>query len=377
MNAATGVWTARRRRDTLVKFISPAKKFPIVTQTSENFRQSPAGPDTNPGVRLVRVSEDRDGQRVDNFLLGQLKGVPKSLIYRILRTGQVRVNGKRAKPDLRVSEGDEIRIPPVRIAEKNETEAPGKGQLVRIEQAIVFEDKDFLVLDKPSGIASHGGSGISHGAIELLRAARPRDTLELVHRLDRDTSGILVFSRKRSALTALQQVIRDGTAIKQYLTLLRGQLPQAAITIDAPLRKSLLQGGERLVRVDEQGKNSVSHLRVQQAYAQASLVQVTIETGRTHQIRVHCEHIGHPVAGDDKYGEREFNREMREIGLKRLFLHAARFEFHLPERDRDYCFTAALPNDLSKVLDNMVAETHKDDSKIKRLKRDAKKQVER
>lgn len=359
MNAATGVWTARRRRDTLVQFSSPAKNFPIVTQTSENFRQSDASSATSPGVRMVTVPEDRDGQRIDNFLVGQLKGVPKSLIYRILRTGQVRINGKRAKPDVRISEGDEIRIPPVRIAEKEESEAPGRGQLIRIEQSIVFEDKDFLVLDKPSGIASHGGSGISHGAIELLRAARPRDTLELVHRLDRDTSGILVFSRKRSALTALQNVIREGTALKQYLTLLQGQLPQKALTVNAPLRKSLLQGGERMVRVDEQGKDSISHLRVQETYGPASLVQVTIETGRTHQIRVHCQHIGHPVAGDEKYGEREFNREMRDVGLKRLFLHAARFEFHLPERDRDYCFTASLPADLSKVLDKLAIEPGK------------------
>lgn len=323
-----------------------------MTQTSENFRESVA----SLGVRLVRVPQDRDGQRIDNFLLGQLKGVPKSLIYRILRTGQVRVNGKRAKPDVRLLEGDEVRIPPVRVAERLEGETPGKAQLLRIEQCIVFEDKDFLVLDKPSGIASHGGSGISHGAIELLRAARPRDTLELVHRLDRDTSGILVFSRKRSALTALQQVIREGTAIKQYLTLLQGRLSQSAMTVNAPLRKSLLQGDERMVRVDEQGKDSITHLRLQETYRPASLVQVTLETGRTHQIRVHCQYIGHPVAGDEKYGAREFNREMRQLGLKRLFLHAARFEFHLPERDRDYCFTAPLPGDLSQVLSKLVID---------------------
>jgi 23S rRNA pseudouridine955/2504/2580 synthase len=316
------------------------------TQTSANFAE--AAPT---GVQIVKVGEDKDGQRIDNFLTTRLKGVPRSLIYRILRTGQVRVNGKRAKPDTRLATGDDVRIPPVRVAEPADHGTPATGQLNRIEAAIIHEDREFLVLDKPSGVASHGGSGVSFGAIELLRAARPNDALELVHRLDRDTSGVLVFSRKRSALTALQAVIREGRATKRYLALLCGQLPQARMTVREPLRKSVLQGGERMVRVDPDGKPSVSHLIQVERYKDATLAEIAIETGRTHQIRVHTAHIGHPVAGDEKYGERDFNRAMREHALKRLFLHAARFEFTIGERS--YSFSAPLPADLRGVVDSL------------------------
>ncbi len=307
------------------------------------------------GVQLVKVDEDRDGQRIDNFLSGRLKGVPRSLIYRILRTGQVRINGRRAKPDVRLNAGDEVRIPPVRVAEREDPGQPARGQMNRVEDAIVHEDRDFLVIDKPSGVASHGGSGISFGAIELLRAARPKDTLELVHRLDRDTSGVLVFSRRRSALIALQAVIREGRATKRYMALLQGQLGQARITINEPLRKSVLQGGERMVRVAADGKPSISHLIRQQQFAEASLCEVAIETGRTHQIRVHTAHIGHAVAGDEKYGERAFNQRMRELGLKRLFLHAMRFEFEIGERT--YSFTAPMPNDLRAIVSKLEGKS--------------------
>ncbi len=313
------------------------------TQTSANFAE-PAPT----GVQLVKVGEDKDGQRIDNFLATRLKGVPRSLVYRILRTGQVRVNGRRAKPETRLAAGDEVRIPPVRVATPNDPGTPAPSQLQRIETAIVHEDRDFLVLDKPSGIASHGGSGVSFGAIELLRAARPNDTLELVHRLDRDTSGVLVFARRRPALTGLQTEIRDGRATKRYLALLRGHLPQARVTVDAPLQKSILQGGERMVRVDPAGKPSVSHFHRIESLDGATYAEVAIETGRTHQIRVHAASIGHGVAGDEKYGDREFNKRVREAGLKRLFLHAARFEFSLGTRD--YSFSAPLPADLRDPL---------------------------
>ncbi|PZQ10013.1 MAG: 23S rRNA pseudouridine(955/2504/2580) synthase [Rhodanobacter denitrificans] len=303
-----------------------------------------------PGVQKVAVPADREGQRLDNFLATRLKGVPKSLIYRLLRTGQVRVNGKRAKPDRRLAAGDEVRLPPVRTAER-ETATPPPEQAERVEATIIHEDRDFLVIDKPSGVASHGGSGVSFGAIELLRAARPRDTLELVHRLDRDTSGVLVLARRRSALTALQTEIREGRVSKHYLALLEGRLPQARLTVDAPLRKSVLQGGERMVRVDPDGKPSRSHLLQIEQYADATFTQIALETGRTHQIRVHCAHIGHPLAGDEKYGSREFNRRMREAGLRRLFLHAARFEFSIGERS--YGFSAPLPDALREVLDRL------------------------
>ena len=306
---------------------------------------------SSPRAHTVTVAEDRDGQRLDNFLATQLKGVPKSLIYRLLRTGQVRVNGGRVKPDRRVNGGDLVRIPPVRVSERVESEAPAEAQLHRIEASIIHEDREFLVIDKPSGVASHGGSGISFGAIELLRAARPRDTLELAHRLDRDTSGILVLTRKRSALTALQTEIREGRVEKRYLALIQGALPKARLLVDAPLQKFVLQGGERMVRVNPEGKESRSHFSELERYADASLVEVRLETGRTHQIRVHAQHIGHPLAGDDKYGEREFNRTMRDNGLKRLFLHAARFEFELGPRS--YSFTAPLAPELASVVDGL------------------------
>ena len=298
---------------------------------------------------MVRVADDRDGQRIDNFLTGQLKGVPKSLIYRLLRTGQVRINGKRAKPDTRINEGDEVRIPPVRTATPSEPGVPAKAQLQRIEDAIIHEDRDFLVLSKPAGIASHGGSGISFGAIELLRAARPGDTLELAHRLDRDTSGVLVLARRRAALIELQALIRDGQITKQYLALLCGHPKRAKFDVNVPLRKSTLQGGERMVRVDDEGKPALTGFRVVDSFAQTSLAEVTLYTGRTHQIRVHSQHAGHPVAGDEKYGLRDCNHALREFGLRRLFLHAARFEFALG--GKTHSFSAPLAADLAAVLD--------------------------
>lgn len=316
-----------------------------------------SSPASGSGVRLVRITEANHGQRIDNFLLGQLKGVPKSLIYRILRTGQVRINGKRAKPDARIADGDEVRIPPVRTAEPAAPGAPAPAQLERIVRAIVYEDRDFLVIDKPSGIASHGGSGIDFGAIELLRAARPRDTLELAHRLDRDTSGVLVLTRRRSALTALQTLIRDNETTKQYLTLMQGRFRRATFDVNAALRKSVLQGGERMVRVDDEGKAALTRFRAIEAFRDATLAEATLFTGRTHQIRVHGAHSGHPIAGDEKYGDREFNLRMREFGLRRLFLHAARFEFALG--DRTYSFSAPLAHELRAVLDALPRTTGK------------------
>lgn len=305
------------------------------------------------GVRTLAVGPERDGQRLDNCLAALLKGVPRSLIYRLLRTGQVRVNGKRAKPDTRLAEGDVLRIPPVRTAERDSA-APPSGQPERLAATVIYEDRDFLAIDKPSGIASHGGSGISHGAIELLRAARPRDHLELVHRLDRDTSGVLVFARTRAGLTGLQALIREGATTKQYLCLLDGRLPRSRMDVNAPLRKSVLQGGERMVRVADDGKAALTFFREVERYPGASLVEATLGTGRTHQIRVHAAHIGHPIAGDDKYGDKEANRRFRALGLKRLFLHAARFEFELG--GKAYGFSAPLPDDLRGVLDALDAQ---------------------
>ncbi|MEP6938906.1 MAG: RluA family pseudouridine synthase [Rudaea sp.] len=324
----------------------------MVARTShDNERSIPDSEQAPTAVRIATVPEDRDGQRIDNFLAGQLKGVPKSVIYRIVRTGQVRINGKRAKADTRVAGGDQIRIPPVRVGEPTDHGAPPRGQVDEVERAIIFEDRDFLVLDKPAGVASHGGSGVRFGAIELLRAARPSDTLELAHRLDRDTSGVLVFSRRRMALTGLQELIRENQTTKQYLALLKGHTHKAKFDVNASLRKSLLQGGERMVRVADDGKPSLTRFHIVDVLADASLAEVTLFTGRTHQIRVHAQHIEHPIAGDEKYGERGFNQNMRGFGLKRLFLHAARFEFELG--DKGYCFSAPLAPDLAATLDAM------------------------
>jgi 23S rRNA pseudouridine955/2504/2580 synthase len=300
---------------------------------------------------MATVPDDRDGQRIDNFLTGQLKGVPRSLIYRILRTGQVRINGKRAKPDARVTGGDQVRIPPVRTAESSESGPPPKAMVKQVAQSIIFEDRDFLVLDKPAGIAAHGGSGVAFGAIELLRAARPDESLELAHRLDRDTSGVLVLARRRAALTALQELIRDGHITKQYLALLYGHPKRARFDVNVPLRKFDLQGGERMVRVSDDGKPALTAFKVIGNYADASLAEVTLYTGRTHQIRVHAQHAGHPLAGDEKYGLRDFNKAMREFGLRRLFLHAARFEFELG--GKTHSFSAPLAPDLALVLDRL------------------------
>lgn len=311
--------------------------------------QTVTSPDVPHGVRQVEVGPERDGQRIDNALATLLKGVPKSVIYRILRTGQVRVNGKRAKPDTRLVAGDLLRIPPVRVAEKHETRGPAAGQVAEAAAAVIFEDKHFLVIDKPSGMASHGGSGVSHGAIELMRAARPNEHLELVHRLDRDTSGVLVFAKTRAGLTGLQAAIREGQVVKQYLCLMVGHPSKAKFNVNAPLAKSVLQGGERMVRVSDNGKPSLTFFQEMEQYPGARLMQATLGTGRTHQIRVHAAHIGHPLAGDPKYGDKEANKRFRDRGLHRLFLHASHMSFELD--DRSYGFSAPLPDDLKSFLD--------------------------
>jgi len=302
---------------------------------------------------MVQVPADRAGQRLDNFLLGQLKGAPRSLIYRILRTGEVRVDGRRAKPDTRLDGGEQVRIPPVRLEPAADHGTPGSRQLEQIAASILYEDKSLLVLDKPSGVASHGGSGINFGAIELLRALRPKDTLELVHRLDRDTSGVLVLAKKRSALTELQAIIRTGRLEKRYLALLVGTVTRPKFIVDAPLEKFVLQGGERMVRVDAAGKASLSHFRLIEAVGGHSYVEIRIETGRTHQIRVHAKHAGHPVAGDEKYGEREANQALKQAGLKRLFLHAASLKFALKDGAEPYALSAPLPAELKTVLQRL------------------------
>jgi len=310
------------------------------------------------GARTVRVPEDRAGQRLDNFLLGQLKGAPRSLIYKLVRSGQVRINGGRAKAERKLEGGDEVRIPPVRLAEAGDKPAPPKGFMDALDAAIVFEDARLLALNKPSGVASHGGSGISFGAIETLRALRPNQTLELVHRLDRDTSGLLIVAKKRSALTEIQALMReDGGIAKRYLALLTGRMPDGVMSVDAPLHVGLRQGGERHVQVvgHGAGKASLSHFRALERRGGHSYCEVRIETGRTHQIRVHAQHIGHAVAGDDKYGDAATNKRLREqVGLKRLFLHASTLEFALDGGKAPYLLNAPLAPELVDVLDRLA-----------------------
>ena len=321
--------------------------------------RQPDVPAPNAGARVVRIADDREGQRLDNFLLGYLKGAPRSLVYKLVRSGQVRVNGGRCKAERRLEAGDEVRIPPVRITMDDDgaKSPPPQGLLDALEAAIVFEDARLLALNKPSGLASHGGSGISHGAIESLRVLRPRESLELVHRLDRDTSGLLVVAKKRSALVELQSLLREdhGAGIrKRYLALLAGRMPDGTMSVDAPLHVGLRQGGERHVQVNPRGKPSLSHFRVLERCGGQSYCEVRIETGRTHQIRVHAKHIGHPVAGDDKYGDEAVNRKLREqAGLKRLFLHASTLEFALEGGKAPYLLNAPLAPDLVVVLDRL------------------------
>ena len=308
-------------------------------------------------ARTVRIAEDRDGQRIDNFLLGYLKGAPRSLVYKLLRSGQVRVNGGRVKAERRLEAGDEVRIPPVRIDDPTDKGSPARGLLEAMEASIVFEDARLLAISKPSGIASHGGSGVSFGVIETLRALRPGQPLELVHRLDRDTSGLMVLAKKRSALTELQALLRDdhGAGIeKRYLALLLGRLPAGTLSVDAPLHVGLRQGGERHVQVNGNGKASLSHFKVIERIGGQSYCEVRIETGRTHQIRVHAQHLGHPIAGDDKYGDEAANKRLRDnAGLKRLFLHASTLEFALDGGKTPYMLNAPLAPELAAVLDRL------------------------
>ncbi|MCS3455972.1 23S rRNA pseudouridine(955/2504/2580) synthase RluC [Aeromonas rivuli] len=306
-------------------------------------------------VQLLTIEAEHEGQRIDNFLKTQLKGVPKSLIYRILRKGEVRVNKKRIKPEYKLICGDEVRVPPVRVAEKNELPSANLGSIQRLESQILFEDDAMIVLNKPSGMAVHGGSGLSFGVIEGLRALRPEARfLELVHRLDRDTSGVLLVAKKRSALRSLHEQLRVKTMRKQYLALVRGQWQPHVKVVNAPLRKNDLQSGERVVRVTADGKPSETRFRIARQFAEATLVECSPITGRTHQIRVHTQHAGHPIACDDKYGEAAFDEKMRSQGLKRLFLHAWKLTFTHPVDGREVLIEAPLAPELDSFLNKLA-----------------------
>ena len=307
-----------------------------------------------PKVRSLTAGEEDAGQRLDNFLFRTLKGVPKSHVYRLLRTGQVRVNKKRAKPDYRLEAGDELRLPPVRQEEKVSPGKPPHWQQDALKAAILYEDDRILVVNKPAGMAVHGGSGVSFGVIETLRMLRPETPgLELAHRLDRETSGCLIVAKRRSTVRALHAAFREGRVEKHYLALLAGAWKGEERTIDAPLEKNRLEGGERVVKVSHEGKDAESLFKPLQRFASASLMDIRIFTGRTHQIRVHAAHVGHPVAGDDKYGDREANKALKAVGLKRMFLHAHRLAFDHPETGEWLSLTASLDEELQTVLMNL------------------------
>ncbi len=306
----------------------------------------------NPAVQFITISDDEAGQRIDNFLLARLKGVPKSMIYRIVRKGEVRVNKGRIKVEYKLATGDVVRVPPVRVAEREEAPVSAKlDKVAALADCILYEDDHLLILNKPSGTAVHGGSGLSFGVIEGLRALRPEARfLELVHRLDRDTSGVLLVAKKRSALRSLHEQLRLKGMQKDYLALVRGQWQSHCKAVQAPLFKNILQSGERIVRVNSEGKPSETRFKVEERYEFATLVKASPITGRTHQIRVHTLHAGHPIAFDDRYGDREFDRQLAGTGLKRLFLHAAALRFEHPATGETMRIEAPMDEELRHCL---------------------------
>lgn len=309
-----------------------------------------------PKVQQVQIDENHQGQRIDNFLLSQLKGVPKSVIYRIIRKGEVRVNKGRIKQTYKLQLDDLVRIPPVRVSAEEPNKVSAKLAAVQeLEQHIIYEDKTLLILNKPSGIAVHGGSGVSFGVIEAIRALRPNEKmLELVHRLDRDTSGVLVIAKRRSVLTSLHEQLRTKTMNKVYWALVKGQWDGSKQSVQEPLLKINTKSGERIVVVDhEQGKKSCTLFDIIKNYSDCTLVEARPQTGRTHQIRVHTACKGNPIVGDDKYGDKAFDQSMKQHGANRLFLHAKEISFFHPQTETTMFFEAPLSVELQSVLDSL------------------------
>lgn len=315
----------------------------IVTMTTANTPTTKA--------QFIEINSDNDGQRVDNFLLTRLKGVPKSRIYKILRSGEVRVNKGRVKPSTRLNTSDIIRIPPLRLPEEQNVQIPAH-LIDEINQSVIYENDDLIILNKPAGIAVHAGSGVAFGIIDILRAERFKDSfIELAHRLDRQTSGCLVLAKSRPALTQLNQLMTSEQGInKYYLALTKGNWPAGENRIDAPLSKNEIKGGERMVTINPDGKPAISLFTPTEQFQDCSLTEIKLITGRTHQIRVHACSQDHAVAGDNKYGDKAFNKKMKQLGLKRMFLHARKLEFDL---NGPIKVTAPLDNNLQLVLENL------------------------
>ena len=319
--------------------MNPGENAPVATK----IRHAPT---------LLSIDAGHEGQRIDNFLFTALKGVPRSLIYRLLREGQVRVNKGRIKPVYRLRSGDVVRIPPLRRGE-SETPPPTNAARERLAAAILYEDDDLLAIDKPAGFAVHGGSGVANGVIEVARALYPDcPEIALVHRLDRATSGCLLLAKRRTVLLELQELFKKGGVEKHYLALVQGAWKGGDRTVRAALEKNRLQSGERMVRVAEVGKAADTRFRPVERFGAASLMEIRLGTGRMHQIRVHATHIGHPIAGDEKYGDAAFNRVVRGYGLRRLFLHASRLSWQRPGK-APQSVEAPLPAELEAVLERL------------------------
>jgi len=300
------------------------------------------------------VEAEAAGQRLDNYLGKRLKGVPKSHIYRILRSGEVRVNSRRVGPDYRVQEGDRLRLPPLRTARRGSAPAAAPGR--RLKAGVIYEDDALLVIDKPAGVAVHGGSGISRGVIEQLRLERPECRfLELAHRLDRDTSGVLVLAKRRSALVELHRQLREGQVEKHYAVLVKGNWRDDKRNVRLPLHKYVLASGERRVSVGQDGMQAHTVFRLRRRWGGYSLLDAELKTGRTHQIRVHLAHLGYPIAGDDKYGDFALNKRLAREGLKRMFLHASRTVIAHPQSGARVTLEAPLPQELENFLAGLGA----------------------
>ncbi len=311
-------------------------------------------------VRLLTIDSGHAGQRIDNFLVTLLKGVPKSRLYRLLRTGEVRVNKGRIKPTYRLQLDDIIRIPPLYTPAKGEKERPSKGLCDAIQQSIIYEDEALIIIDKPSGIAVHGGSGVQNGVIEIMRTIRPDERdIELVHRLDRQTSGCLLLAKNRITLLELHQLLRENRIDKRYYALVQGHWQNDECTVELPLLKDRAERGTRVVHVSDDGQPSSTHFRVVRRFDAMTLLEVKPLTGRMHQIRVHAAHLGHPIVGDELYGKRTLNRQLRKEGLKRLFLHAHALNFSLPAKSasqgkmNSISIEARLSHELEKFLSTL------------------------
>jgi len=307
------------------------------------------------GVSFITVGEDHAGRRLDNFLIGHFGSLPKTRIYKMIRTGEVRVNKGRIKQNYRLQTGDTLRIPPVYLSSQEKPSTPPERLSELIGNSIIHEDEYLIAINKPSNVAVHCGSGVQYGVIEILRLQRPEaHFLELVHRLDMATSGCLLIAKDHKTLRGMHDILKNGRIKKNYLALLKGHLTDTMRTVDVPLNKVSTESGDRLVRADSAGKQALTHFHIQAHFSVASFARVELVTGRTHQIRVHAAYIDHPLAGDEKYGDWKFNRAMKKSGLNRLFLHAEKLSFEMPDTGRQINLTAHLPDELEQCLDKLA-----------------------